>query len=112
MRNSQESAVRLSLDVWSATLLVWSVTLGRDVALTPEAHLFFFDRYFRLAEHHRKHGHGAKARRFQARAEYHYRAAGDEGPYAAAMAAPRPARFSRVNAVARSTRTESGPDAA
>ena len=40
---------RLTLDVLSARLLVWLVSLGRDVELTPEAHAYFYDRYTRLA---------------------------------------------------------------
>lgn len=112
MGQSHESSVRLSLDVWSAKLLVWTASFGRDVDLTPEAHLFFFDRYSRLAEHHRQQGHAAKARRFEAKADQHYRESGGDGPYAAAMALPRPRRFVSLTAVAREARHDSPTDAA
>jgi len=85
---------------------VWLASWGRDADLTPEAHLYFFDRYSRLAEWHRARGHLAKAKRFDAKAEGHY--IDNPGPpYAAAMAMPRPRRFLFTNAV--STHTFDGP---
>lgn len=109
---SRDSSVRLSLDVWSAKLLAWTASFGRDVDLTPEAHLFFFDRYVRLAEHHRKRGHAARARRLTIKAGQHSRAGGGDGPSAAAMALPRPRRLVRVHAVAGAMRNDSPDDAA
>jgi hypothetical protein len=42
----KQSLWTLSIDLWSAKMLVWLASVGRDsVVLTPEAHLFFFDRY-------------------------------------------------------------------
>jgi hypothetical protein len=97
-----ESLWRLSADLMSARVLVWSASVGRDAELTPEAHAYFADRYQRLAEWHRARGHVVKAARFQGRAEEHHGGTGgtDGPPYAAAMAMPRPARFIRTHAVA------------
>jgi hypothetical protein len=97
-----DSWLRLSADVLSARVLVWVASMGRDAELTPEAHLFFFDRYQRLAHYHRVRGRVSKAQRLQTKADEHYHAGGGDGPpYAAAMAMPRPARFIRTDAVSR-----------
>jgi len=93
---------RLSADVISAKVLVWVARTGRDLPLTPEAHAYFFDRYQRLAHHHRARGRLGRASRCSARAEQHYQAAGGDGPpYAAAMAMPRPRRWLVTDAVSR-----------
>jgi hypothetical protein len=107
---SHDSWWSLSADVLSARALVWAASWGRDGELTPEAHIYFFDRYHRLAEWHRARGRFAKARRLQAKADEHYRAGGgvDGPPYAAAMAMPRPRRFLRTEAV--SHHRVDGPD--
>jgi hypothetical protein len=103
---------RIAFDLLSAKLLVWVASVGRDAELTPEAHMYFFDRYRALAEFHRARGRHAKARRIQAKADEHYRAGGgDEPPYAAAMAMPRPSRFTRTDAVSR-THLDGPDDAA
>ncbi len=92
----------LRWDLLSAKALAWTLTFGRDVELTPETHHFFYDRYHRLADHHRACGHRSRARRLNAKADEHYRAGGFDGPpFAAAMAMPRPRRFTRVDAVSR-----------
>jgi hypothetical protein len=97
------SRLSLSVDLLSAKVLVWIASVGRDAELTPEAHIYFFDRYSRLAGCHRARGSFAKAKRLQAKADEHCRAGGLDGPpYAAAMAMPRPARFVRSDAVSRS----------
>jgi hypothetical protein len=92
---------------------VWLASVGRDAQLTPEAHLYFFDRYRRLAEYHRRRGQAGRAKRLETKAAQHYRAGGgDDGPpYAAAMAMPRPRRFLRVDAVSRA-RLDEPDDAA
>ena len=103
---------RIALDLLSAKLLVWVASVGRDAELTPEAHIYFFDRYRALAEFHRSRGRHEKAKRIQAKAEEHYRAGGgDDPPYAGAMAMPRPPRFVRTDAVSR-TRFRDPDDAA
>jgi len=101
----------LSLDLMSAKVLVWIATVGKKVELTREAHLYFFDRYHRLAECYRARGRVAKATGLDVKADAHYRAAGGDAgpPYAAAMAMPRPHRFIRTDAVSRS-RMDDGPD--
>jgi hypothetical protein len=92
---------RIALDLVSAKVLVWIASVGRDVDLTPGAHIYFFDRYSELAEYHRCRGRAERAKRIDALAKQHYRSSGGDGPYAAAMAMPRPRRFVRTNAVSR-----------
>lgn len=100
----------LWLDLLSARALVWIANVGRDADLTPAAHIYFFDRYRRLARYHLAHGRLGKARRLQAKADEHYQAGGGPGgpPYAAAMAMPRPRRFIQTHAV--SSSKLDGPD--
>jgi hypothetical protein len=98
----KESVTGLRLDLITAKALVWVVSVGRDAELTSEAHVYFFDRYQRLAEYHRRHGHEARARRLQAKADEHYQIGdGDGPPYAAAMAMPRPRHWVATDAVSR-----------
>jgi hypothetical protein len=105
-----DSRWSLSLDLLSAKVLVWVAKAGRDAELTPDAHLYFFDRYTRLAELYRARGGLSKASRLQAKAREHY--PGDGGPpYAAAMAMSRPTRLIKTNAVGKS-RLDGPPDAA
>ena len=89
----------LTADVLSARLLVWAASWGRDAQLTPEAHAYFYDRYSRLAAHHRARGRLRNAARLEMKAREHYRPDQSGPPYAAAMAMPRPTRFIRTNAV-------------
>lgn len=97
------------IDLLSARVLVWIASWGRAADLTPDAHLYFFDRYRRLAEYHRAHGQLRKAKLFQAKADEHYIPGSHDGPpYAAAMAMPRPRRFIQTDAVSRSRMD--GPD--
>jgi hypothetical protein len=94
MTSSIDFIWAVRLDLLSAKLLVWIASVGRDADLRPETHLYFFDRYWRLAELHRLRGHEARSRRLWAKAEEHYRAGGGDGPpYAAAMAMPRPRQW-------------------
>jgi hypothetical protein len=110
--STEDSLWKLSIDLWSAKVLVWFASVGRDAVLTPEAHLFFFDRYRRLADQHRARGHESKAKRLAQKADEHYRAGGGDGPpYAAAMALPRPRRFVMTDAVSRA-RSDTPDDAA
>jgi hypothetical protein len=96
---SHDSALVLSLDLMSANVLVWMATVGRDAVLTSDAHMYFYDRYHRLADHHRRRGRLAWARRLEAKAAEHYTPSGP--PYAAAMALRRPRQLVRTNAVSR-----------
>ena len=111
MRKPSESRWALVLDVVSAQALAWIATRRPDTELTPEAHLFFYDRYSRLGAWYRHRGHLARATRLQARAERHWEASGGDGPpYAAAMALPRPRGWVRTNAVSHTH--PGGPDEA
>jgi hypothetical protein len=97
-----DSLWSLSVDVLSAKVLVWVASVGRDAELTPAAHLYFFDRYSRIARYHQMRGRPNKASRLRAKADEHYRASGGDGPpYAAAMAMPRPNQLVRTDAVSR-----------
>ncbi len=99
---THESIFRLRADLISARVLVWAARAGRDADLTPEAHLYFSDRYRRLAAFHRARSHDARARRLQAKGDEHDRlGGGGDPPYAAAMAMPRPARWLATDAIAR-----------
>ena len=95
----RDAVWKLTADLWSAKVIVWAASVGRDAVLTREAHLYFFDRYRRLAGEYRVRGHMRKAARFQQKAEEHFQRGGDGPPYAAAMAMPRPRALVRVNAV-------------
>ena len=98
-----DSISTLRLDLMTAKALVWVASVGRDAELTSEAHIYFFDRYRRLAECHRRRGHTARARRLQAIADEHLALGGGDGPpYAAAMGMPRPAQWLTTDAISRS----------
>ena len=100
--NREDSIVRLRTDVMTDKILVWVASVGRESELTSEAHLYFFDRYRRLADYHRKRGHQTKARQLQSKADEHYRICDGGGPpYAAAMAMPRPRQWLTTEAVGR-----------
>jgi hypothetical protein len=101
-RSSWPTYLALSADLISAKGLVWFARIRTGGDLTPDAHLYFFDRYFRLAEWHRVRGRVSRARRLAAIADEHYRAGGDHPPRAAGMALPGRLSFTRTNAVSRS----------
>ena len=112
-QKQSESITALRLDVVTATVLVWVASVGRDVDLTGEAHIYFFDRYQRLADYHRRRGHTMRAVRLQAKADEHYRLGGGDGPpYAAAMGMPRPRQWVATEAVASQHRRGGSDDAA
>lgn len=91
-RDQDESAFRLRYDVVSARVLIWlarRVNQGGD--LTASARVYLFDRYSRLAQHHRRHGRASRADRLEDTARRYAPDAGDDGPpFAAAMGMPRP----------------------
>ena len=101
----RDNAWQLRFDLVTAQALLWVALVGRDAEPTPQAHLYLFDRYRRLADHKRRLGRVEAARRLQAKADEHYRAAGgDDPPKAAAMAMPRPRSWTFTNAVSGSGR--------
>ena len=107
--NENEGIAALRLDLMTAKVLVWVARVGRDAELTPDAHRYFFDRYRRLAEYHRRRGHEVRARRLQDKADQHDQLGGSDGPpYAAAMGMPRPEKWLTTDAVGR--RYHRGPD--
>ena len=99
-----DSRLGLTVDLLSAKLLVWVATVGRDADLTRDAHLYFADRYARLAQVHRAQGRAGRSRELERKAREHLDAAGLNGPpYASAMAMPRPRRFVMTDAVSRTS---------
>lgn len=82
-------------------LFTWAVDPNGGIL---DSHLFFYDRYSDLAEHHRLRGRAVKADRLAAIAEAYYQAAPDDDnePEAAAMAMPVPRPLIRTNAVSTS----------
>jgi hypothetical protein len=106
---SRDSIVRLRLDVASAHILVWFASAGRDGELTPQAHIYFFDRYQRLAEYYWKRGDKTRALEMDEKAAEHARYGGwDRPPHAAAMAMPRPPQWFVTDGVSR--HFVNGPD--
>jgi hypothetical protein len=104
-----DSLWSLRFDLMSANVLVWIARIGRDPELLPETHLYFFDRYSRLAQVYSRRGSQARAQALRERAAEHYRAGGGDGPpYAAAMGMPRPRQW--VMTDARSDRAVRPPD--
>ena len=100
--SQSDSLLRLRVDLASARILVWVASLGRDVELNEEAHLYFFNRYQRLSDGYRRRGNQRKAQLMQVKADEHARRGGWDGPpYAAAMGMPRPNTWLRTDAVGR-----------
>jgi hypothetical protein len=103
---SMWSHMFIVVDIVSMKVFLWALGKLRRSAVDPsggilDSHLFFYDRYADLAEHHRLRGRIAKARRFTAVAEAYYELApdDDEPPKAGAMAVPVPRRPLNTNAV-------------
>src|SRR5688572_17895676 len=102
MQVPADSVFSLLLDVATARALVWVAKTGRDVDITDEAHLYFFDRYQRLADCYRQRGQQGRARQLEQKAAEHSLHGGWDGPpYAAAMALARPRRWVVTDAVSR-----------
>jgi len=105
----RESISEVRLDLASAKILVWIASVGRDADLTSEAHIYFFDRYQKLADYHRRRGRAIRAHKLQGKADEHYRLGGGDGPpYAAAMVMPRPKQWFTADVV--SDHRVGGPD--
>ena len=97
------------MDVLSAKVLVWIASVGRDAELTRDAHLYFADRYSRLARIHRARGRAGRASALDRKAREHLHLSGWDGPpFAAAMALPRPRHLVMTDAVSRTSLD--GPD--
>ena len=106
---SSDSRFALIADLLSAKVLVWLASVGRDAELTRDAHLYFADRYSRLAQVYRARGRASRTGELERKAREHLDAAGFDGPpYAAAMALRRPRRLVTTDAVSRTSLD--GPD--
>src|SRR5262249_45194585 len=98
---SKDRPWRLRADLLTTHGLLWVTRAGRGYELKPEVHLYFYDRYWRLAQYHERRGAKKKAIRLRAKAEAHYRRSGHDGPpFAAALAmpVPRPSLFTSAMA--------------
>ena len=96
--------VGLTADLLSARVLVWIASVGRSAELTRDAHLYFADRYSRLARIHRARGRADRASALDRKAREHLHLSGWDGPpFAAAMALPRPRSFVVTDAVSRTS---------
>jgi hypothetical protein len=83
----------------------------KDEALRPEVHRYFADRYARLAYHHRRLGHTARANSLWAKSLRHWHwGGGDPIPPTAALAMPAPRRPTFARAMGAGF--EEPPDAA
>jgi hypothetical protein len=104
--SAMRSHARIVLDIASMKVFVWVLGQLCARAVDPnggilDSHLFFYDRYSDLAEHHRHRGRVTKADKLAAIAEAYYQAApgDDDDPKAAAMAMPVPRPPINTNAV-------------
>lgn len=110
--DSKLSPLQLRVDLVWAKGLLWLASSSRFATPKPEVHRFMFDRYWRLADHHKRHGAMGRAARLRALAEYHYQAGGlDDPPPAVAVAMAVPSRPRLTWAVAAQP-DEPGDDAA
>jgi hypothetical protein len=95
---------RLRCDLASTYLLVTLARGLRGGSLRPEVHLYFADRYGRLARCHRERRQERQARRCDELAIYHYRLGDFLPPGAKAMALPVPMPPTFTNAVSPTSR--------
>jgi hypothetical protein len=91
--------VSMKVFVWAlGQLFTWAADHNGGIL---DSHLFFYDRYSDLAEHHRLRGRITKAERLAAIAAAYYQTApdDDDDPEAAAMAMPVPRPPINTNAI-------------
>jgi hypothetical protein len=92
-RELEEGPWRLRLDVATTRGLLWVAGAREPRDLSPQIHLYLFDRYSRLAWYHEHRGNRQRALRLRARAAEHWRHTDHDGPpfaFALAMPVPRP----------------------
>jgi hypothetical protein len=106
----RESPWRLRWDLWSVHVLLRLALASGRGETRPDVHLFFADRYARLAEHHQRKGRHDSARRLRLKSAAHTQLGGGDGepPHAAAMAMSHPRPSVLVDAISR--RRVTGPD--
>jgi hypothetical protein len=89
----------LRTDLLTVHSLLWVAHVHSGGEPTPEVHLYLYDRYWRLAEYHKRRGHSKKASRLRVKAMMHYSRSGNDRPPSAAalaMPVPRPPLFTRA----------------
>ena len=100
-----ESIWRLRLDLASAKALMFVGASLSDEDVDPDVHLFFYDRYWRLAALHERAGHKRRAATLRTRAEHHFAFChGDGPPHEAATVAQAPRPSIRTLAFGRDAR--------
>lgn len=97
----QDTVWRLRQELLWARALVWMAQRARGGELLPEVHLFFADRYGRLARCYSHRGNPRKARLCDDLAAFHWNASGPNSPKAKAAVMPIPARPTFTRVVAR-----------
>jgi hypothetical protein len=82
---------RLRFDIVVVAGFARMVCLGREGRLSPELHMFLYDRYWRLGKWHEARGRARRAQALKSRALHHWEETGYDGPpFAAALAMPVP----------------------
>jgi hypothetical protein len=103
--SERDSIWRLRLDLASAKALILVGSSPSEADIDPNVHLFFYDRYWRLASLHEKAGRTQRAAALRVRAEYHFKfCRGGGPPHEAAMAARAPRPSIRTLAFGRDAR--------
>src|ERR1041385_1384661 len=96
----ESKAWRLRIDLATAHALLLVVDARGNAKLKPDVHLYFADRYSRLAPHHRRRGNARRANVLLGKARRHFHlGGGDPRPPAAALAMPAPRRPTFVEAI-------------
>jgi hypothetical protein len=94
MRQSASTTLspwRLRCEIVFVAGLARLVFIGREVQLSPDFHMFLYDRYWRLAKWHEARGRARRSQALKARALRHWEETGSDGPpFAAALAMPVP----------------------
>ena len=95
------SLIVVRAELLAANTFAW-IASARGDELSSDTHLYLFERYLRLADHHRRHGRVRRAARLQRKADDHlWYVDGGDPPRAAAMAMPRPRPWIVTDAVSR-----------
>ena len=96
-----ETIWRLRQELLWAKALVWMAQQARGGQLLPEVHLYFADRYGRLARCYSRRGNQRRARVYDDLAAFHWNASGPNPTKTKAATMPIPTRPTFTRAVAR-----------
>ena len=88
------AVIRLRVELLSTRALLWFASVGRDVELKPETHLYLANLHFRLAAAYDSAGNPKRSKKHRGLGTQHASAGDPEPPCpAAAMAMPVPQPF-------------------